>query len=498
MQSSELSEKLKRMTSDQLADLERRCLTRKAWWSFWGYCRLMAPDFYTEDRAYLKDVCDTLQDFYQSEDRILVMCMPPRHGKSRTASLFTEWVFGHDPGAHVITASYNEELSSTFAKTVRNAIQEVKAQADLPVYSDVFPNTRIKQGSGSMKLWGIEGGKGEHSYLATSPGGTVTGFGASLLIIDDLVKNAEEAYNERRLQQLWDFFANTLMSRREQGMKIIIIMTRWASRDLAGRALEHFAQIHVPVRQVLYKARQDDGTMLCDGILTAEDYQILLETQDKAIVMANYQQEPIDVQGRLYTSFRTYRELPALTKVMAYCDTADEGSDYLCSIVFGILAEAPQDVAILDVIYTQEPMEITEPMVARQLMEDYTLPVAAVQIESNNGGRGFARAVSELLRKERCPTTVAWFHQSANKKARILTAAPWLMNHCLMPEHWADRWPEWWKHIVTFTADGKADHDDAEDALSGVCELMTKPRSRSARVSLKGDTRKYRTANPTF
>ena len=499
MQSSALLSKLNTLTNEQLDDLRRRCEYRKAWFSFWTYCRIMAPDFYTEDRAYLKNVCDTLQGFYQSDERILVMCMPPRHGKSRTATLFTQWVFGHDPGAHVITASYNEELSSTFAKTVRNAIQQVKAQADIPVYSDIFPGTRIRQGSGSMKLWGIEGGKGEHSYLATSPGGTVTGFGASLLIIDDLVKNAEEAYNERRLQQLWDYFANTLLSRREQGFKIVVIMTRWASGDLAGRALDHFERIGVPVRKVLYRAQQDDGTMLCSDILNAEDYQILLETQDKAIVMANYQQEPIDIQGRLYTSMRTYRELPALTKVMAYIDTADEGTDYLCSIVFGIMAEAPQDVAILDVIYTQAPMEDTEPAVARQLMQEYGgLPVAAAQIESNNGGRGFARAVSELLRREGCGTVVAWFHQSANKKARILTAAPWIMNHALMPEHWADRWPEWWKHIVTFTADGKAEHDDAEDALSGVCDLMTKPRTRGARISLKADPRKYRTTNPIF
>lgn len=476
------------MTDPVRAELHRRAGLELARRSLWWYCKLMAPDFYIEGRDYLRNVCDTLQDFYESDDRILVMCMPPRHGKSRTASLFTEWVFGHDPGAHVITASYNEELSSTFAKTVRNAIAEVKASADVPVYSDVFPGTRIKPGSGSMKLWGIEGGRGEHSYLATSPGGTVTGFGASLLIIDDLVKNAEEAYNERRLTQLWEYFTNTLMSRREQGMKIVVIMTRWATGDLAGRALEHFTRIGVPVRQVLYRAQGEDGAMLCPSILSAEDYRILLETQDKAIVLANYQQEPIDARGRLYTGFRTYSVLPALTKVMAYCDTADQGDDYLCSIVFGVLAEAPNDVAILDVIYTQDPMEVTEPMVARQLLADYSLPVASAQIESNNGGRGFARAVGEIVRREEGRCVVGWFTQTHNKRARILTAAPWLMAHALMPEHWADRWPDFWRHITTFTADGKAEHDDAEDALSGVCELMTTPRKQTVKIKAKPHT----------
>ena len=477
-------------------ELHRRAFCELARRRLWWYCKLMAGDFYTDDREYLRHVCDTLQEFYESDDRILVMCMPPRHGKSRTASLFTEWVFGHDPGAHVITASYNEELSSTFAKTVRNAIQEVKASPDIPVYSDVFPATKVKPGSGSMKLWGLEGGRGEHSYLATSPGGTVTGFGASLLIIDDLVKNAEEAYNERRLAQLWDYFANTLMSRREQGMKIVIIMTRWAEGDLAGRALEHFRSIGVGVREVLYRARTDEG-MLCPSILSEEDYRVLLNTQDRAIVMANYQQEPIDVQGRLYTGFRTYSEIPALQKVMAYCDTADEGSDYLCSIVFGVLAESPNDVAILDVVYTQEPMEYTEPMVADQLARDYGgLRVASASIESNNGGRGFARAVSELVKNRGAQTVVGWFHQTQNKRARILTAAPWLMQHALMPEHWADLWPEWWKHIILFTRDGKSEHDDAEDALSGVAEMMLRPKPLKVKLKPRADPRRLHSAIP--
>lgn len=479
------------------AELHRRAGIELARRSLWWYCHLMAPDFYTEEREYLKNVCNALQDFWQSDDRILIMCMPPRHGKSRTAALFTEWVFGHDPQARIITASYNEELSSTFAKTVRNAIQEVKASSEIPVYSDVFPDTKVKPGSGSMKLWGLVGGRGEHSYLATSPGGTVTGYAGSI-ICDDLIKNAEEAYNEKRLQQLWDFFANTLMSRREQGDKIIIIMTRWASGDLAGRALTHFESIGVPVRLILYKAQQPDGTMLCDGILNAEDYDILLRTQDKAIVMANYQQEPIDIRGRLYTSFRTYSEVPTLTKVLAYCDTADEGTDYLCSVVFGIPQEAPGDAVLLDVIYTQEPMEYTEPMVADQLAADYGLPVSLAHIESNNGGRGFARAVAALLKQRGAPTVVGWFTQTKNKRARILTAAPWLMHHLLVPEHWAERWPDWWRHIVTFTSDGKAEHDDAEDALTGIYDVLTAPRPGTVKVKPKPRATPTTRAYPRF
>lgn len=91
---------------------------------------------------------------------------------------------------------------------------------------------------------------------------------------------------------------------------------------------------------------------------------------------------------------------------------------------------------------------------------------------------------------------VGWFHQTQNKRARILTAAPWLMQHALVPEHWADLWPEWWKHLVTFTRDGRAEHDDAEDALSGVAETMLKPKPLKVKVKPHADPRRFHSAMP--
>lgn len=97
---------------------------------------------------------------------------------------------------------------------------------------------------------------------ATSPGGTATGFGCDVLIIDDLIKNDEEAYNECLKEAHWKWFTDTMLSRLEEGGKVIIVMTRWATDDLAGRALAHFREIDVPVRHVNFKAVQDDGSML--------------------------------------------------------------------------------------------------------------------------------------------------------------------------------------------------------------------------------------------
>ena len=79
---------------------------------FWEFCKLKAPDFYKEDRPYLKDMCYQLQHFYEGKEKVLVINLPPRHGKSRTATLFVEWVFGQSIQNKVMTGSYNETLSA--------------------------------------------------------------------------------------------------------------------------------------------------------------------------------------------------------------------------------------------------------------------------------------------------------------------------------------------------------------------------------------------------
>ena len=117
------------------------------------------------------------------------------------------------------------------------------------------------------------------------------------MIIDDLIKNAEEAYNENVLQKHIDWFNNTMMSRTESGFKVIIIMTRWSTGDLAGFILENFDN----VIHVNYKAVQDDGTMLCENILSKADFETKTKNMNKDIILANYQQEPVDVKGRLYS-----------------------------------------------------------------------------------------------------------------------------------------------------------------------------------------------------
>lgn len=363
-----------------------------------------------------------------------------------------------------MTGSYNETLSSTFAKQVRDMIATEQTQG-VTVYRDIFPDTKIKYGEASMNKWALEGSQ-VANYLATSPTGTATGFGADLIVIDDLIKNSEEAYNSNVLEKHIDWFTNTMLSRTEKGFKLIIIMTRWASNDLAGFILSNYDD----VVHINYKAINDDGTPLDEGTLSLEDFEFKTKNMAKEIVYANYQQEPIDIKGRLYSEFKTYVDLPKekVVKISSYCDTADTGEDFLCNIIY---ADCKDSAYILDVIYTKEAMEITEPMVA-EAYKKFNVNIA--DIESNNGGRAFARNVERITRdKGNYKTVVKWFHQSGNKIARILSNSAWVNANIYMPIDWKNKWSEFAKDIISYQKEGKNKHDDGPDALTGIAEKMS-------------------------
>ena len=158
------------------------------------------------------------------------------------------------------------------------------------------------------------------------------------------------------------------------------------------------------------------------------------------------------------------------TMIGAYCDTADKGNDYLCLIIFGVYQEM---LYILDVLYTLDAMEVTEPEVAKRLHDFH---VTRPKFESNSGGRGFARNVfriyQELFKKR---IYIDMFHQSKNKEARILSYSARVQQIVLMPKDWAIRWPKFFSALMLYVKEGKNAHDDAPDTLTGCVEMSDTP-----------------------
>lgn len=475
---------LRKQTPAQISTLLILLKLELARRDFWEYCKLLSPDFYKEDRPHLKILCYTLQKLYEGKllkpdgtaFKKLMINMPPQHGKSRTLVNFCDWVLGKNQKERIITASYNDVLAGDFAKYTRDGITEVKNTDNQIVFSDIFPDVRLKFGSKSYFKWALEG---QHfNYLGTGVSGSITGIGGSILIVDDPIKSAEEAMNEDALDRVWRWYTGTFLSRvsAEGGLPIEIFnMTRWSKKDPCGRILDGAEKDEWYV--LLFKAYDEEtDSMLCPSLLSRERYDSLSKLMVKEIFLANYNQEPIDIKGRLYQSFKTYVDIPRdengnplFEAIRNYTDTADEGDDYLCSISYGVFKG---EAYILDIIYTKEPMEITEPQVAKMLYENN---VKDAQIESNNGGRGFARAVERLLwevhRTKR--VFIKWFHQSQNKLARILSHSTFVMNNIYYPVNWADKWPEYHNAMITFQKEGKNKNDDAPDATTGIAESLS-------------------------
>jgi predicted phage terminase large subunit-like protein len=293
--------------------------------------------------------------------------------------------------------------------------------------------------------------------------------GYNIGIIDDLIKNEYEANNNDVREKHWKFYTDTFLSRLEQDAIQIVVATRWHKEDLCGRLLENEpGEWYVHSRQAIER-----GEMLCPSMLSHEGYLGKKKLMGDEVFSANFHQIPIDAKGKLYQELRTYTDLPDGV-VRNYTDTADQGSDNLCSINYVVYNN---EAFVVDVLYTRDGMEVTEPATAKMLAHD---KVTQADIESNNGGRGFARAVERLSRDSgNTFTQFHWFHQSRNKQARIISASAWVQQHIYFPHNWRDRWPQFYKDVTTYQKSGRNKHDDAPDVLSGICEYVTGKAGRS-------------------
>jgi len=177
-----------------------------------------------------QDVCRRLEKFSQDvadkKSPRLMLLMPPRAGKSLLASqMFPAWHLGRYPDHEVIACSYNVSLAMSFSRKVKELLND-------PVYHSVF-DTRLDPDNQSAEMWGVNGRKG--GYVSAGVGGGITGRGAHILIVDDSIKNAEEADSADTRDKLWDWYGSTAYTRLAPGGGVLNIQTCWNDADLAGK-----------------------------------------------------------------------------------------------------------------------------------------------------------------------------------------------------------------------------------------------------------------------
>ena len=434
---------------------------------FWDFEQTMYPELFTDERKLLKTVADTMQDFYENSDKhYLVLSLPPGHYKSFTGKNFAMWLMGRDPTIRVIGASNSHDLAEMFSSQVRDTILGLQYGRGGLRYSQIFPSTRIKQGYATKAKWELEGSP-EPSYRVATPGGAITGSRADVFLIDDVIKNHLQALNARELDAHWDWYRNTLFSRTDgDNYKFIFIMQRWAKGDLAGRIIDHYGD---DVVHINFPIEDKDGNMLEPTIMSRRKLEETRKTMMTELFKANYYQQPVDIEGRLYDGFEEWTTLPKDIIKVNNTDVADQGKDNICSINWGkVQTDDGIKVYITDIFYSPEKAEITEPKIARMLTADN---ITEAEFESNNGGKGYARNIErELLALGNTKTVVKWTPQTANKEARILASSAWNAKNILMPPNWVSKYPEFASEVLGYVAGGKNAHDDGVDVLASLYE----------------------------
>jgi predicted phage terminase large subunit-like protein len=235
--------------------------------------------------------------------------------------------------------------------------------------------------------------------------------------------------------------------------------------------MEMYKGIGSKIRVISHKA-WDGERMLNEAVLSKKAYDKLMQVVGEDIVRANYDQEPPDVKGRLYGEFATYGDAPEFAAIEAVCDTADEGRDFLCNIIYGRTAGSEPVAYVLDVYYTRDPMSVTEGELVRRLIE---FGVEQVSFESNFGGKAFAKVIQRQYEDAVgglgcCKFKV--FNQTLNKEARIIALSTTVTRKVFMPAGWETMWPKFYEAVTEYQRAGGNVNDDGPDTLTMVAQRL--------------------------
>ena len=433
---------------------------------------------------------EVLTRFAMGEIKKLMITMPPQHGKSEGATRrLPAFVLGQDPDKRIAIVSYNAIKARKFNRELQRIMDDDR-------YYELFPQTLLagqasyqEQGrrsrnyarnSDECEIVGYQG-----SFKTIGVGGSLTGEPVDMLIMDDLYKDASSAWSPVIRQNVADWYDTVASTRLHNDSQQLLVFTRWHMEDLAGRLLEQEG-IYDPIENpqgwllVSFPAIQNRPPSEQDPRAEGEplwperhSLEKLLEIKGRSptVFESLYQQNPQPSQGLMYEEFSCYTDLPSRSYSVAYIDAADSGADYLCALFY---KEAEDGNYITDVLYTKDPMEVTETTLTYMLQQHQ---VERCHIESNNGGNLF---VSNLQQRSwdtgNRLTRFNPFHQNQNKTARIFAASASVQKLIKMPLDWKKRFPKFARDLTGYLRVGTNAHDDAPDALTGSIECRQPPK----------------------
>lgn len=304
------------------------------------------------------------EDIANGKSRRLIINMPPRHTKSEFASyLLPAWYLGKYPNRKIIQCSNTAELAVGFGRKVRNLV-------DSEVYAKIFPNVALRSDSKAAGRWATNA---NGDYFAIGVGGTVTGKGADLLVIDDPHSEQEAALaasDPAVFDKVFEWYTSGPRQRLQPGGSIVLVMTRWAKRDLTGKICQSIIDRDGEVWDMIsLPAILPTGKPLWPEFWSLDELTKLREELPLPKWQAQYQQDPTSEQGaivkrewwKLYEGNRA----PPCEFIIQSWDTAftkNERSDYSACTTWGVFYkdEDPNDVNIILLDAFKERMEFPE------------------------------------------------------------------------------------------------------------------------------------------
>lgn len=425
--------------------------------NFAAFCYYYDFDFFKK-RPFLKDIAKAFQRIADGEIKTLGVSLPPRAGKSYITTLFSAWMLGRFPEGSVMRNTCTETLYNKFSYDTRDVVKSQR-------FKDVFPSVEMSKDKANVKNWNTNSAK-MVSYFGAGVGGTIIGFGATLVAItDDLFRSMEDALSETIREKVHNWKEATHDSRLESGCPQIDIGTRWVRDDVIGRNEQggHYdEQIIVPALDEI----AGEYWSFCEAVMTTEEYLKKREKTSEAIWLAEYMQKPVDIEGRIFENLKKFTDekiLEGASGSLAYIDVADEGTDFLCMVV-GVIVE--KAVFITDVIYTQKNTDYTVPRCAELLDKR---GVTFCRVETNNMGAMFLKGLRKAV-KSKCK--IIGITNSTNKATRIFLNSGFVLRKFYFRDVETGEYGEYLSALGSYAHNGKNKNDDAPDATTGLAFMV--------------------------
>ena len=465
---------------------------------YWEYLRFEAPylfdsfclyiernrppreRFYQPRRKTLRRVADCLQEAEDGYLDELFIHQPPRTGKSQILTMFAAWHCGRNSEDSNLYVTYKESLGGAFLR----GVQEIMTDPTY-LYSEVFPNTKIVATDAKNNKLDLDRKK---KYATLSGKGLESGLNGEydakgFLICDDLLEGIQDVLNPETLKRKQFVFDNNVMSRAKMGCVKIWNGTIWSLHDIYSNRLD-FLQNNPQARHIRWKIlklpaldpiTEESNFDYQYGVgFNTEYYKQLRakfeENEDLASWMAQYQQEPIERDGAVFTpQFMHFYNgvLPeeGLYRICAACDVALGGSDFLSMPVAYCYDDG--SVYIHDVVFSPEEKHLTMPMVCNALVSNN---VGSAFFEANQGGEGYKDETQAMLESKyhyKMRMESAYAPTTKRKEQRIWDKAQEIREFYFRDEGCRNEmYRKFMLNLYSFTMNGKNVHDDAPDSLA--------------------------------